>query len=638
MVPIAAGSKAPAKPWKVFQERLATNEEVAEWVKQYAGLGVVCGPVSGNLEVLDLEAAAPLKEFNQIVEQRMPGLIARMPRVRTPTGGRHLLYRCAVIEGNQKLAADAKGKTLIETRGTGGQVLSPLCRPETHPSGKPYELLAGDYTSIPTIRAEEREILLSSARSFNQYIEPQKARGIREGTQGNGTKPGEDFNNRPDVLTQVQSLLREHGWSKFGNGHAGELWSRPGVDDHSSATLYDNGCLYVFSSNALPFCAGEAYSPFAIHAELKHSGDFSAAAKGLAALGFGHSNGTSPIHNHEPATSKQIRARGFTFTTLDDLLAEPAEQVAYVWDRTLPRGGFSIVAAKPKVGKSTVARALAVAISRGLPFLGRSTTQGKVIYLCLEEKRAEVAQHFRRMGAIGENIIVHTGATPADAIAALSIAVKEHSPVLIIIDPLSRFVRVTDFNAYAEVTRELEPLIDLARLSECQAHILCCHHNGKGGDMRDGGDAVMGSTGFFAAVDSLLTMRKRERARTIESTQRYGEDLPETIVHLDPESGSIEASGNMEEFTLNERKKAVLDALGTEPIAEAGIKELVGGTNGGLTSKAVRALFDEGKLSRIGKGKKGDPFLYSRRQSEVIYFPPACSDEEIERISAEAFG
>ncbi len=57
--------------------------------------------------------------------------------------------------------------------------------------------------------------------------------------------------------------------------------------------------------------------------------------------------------------------------------------------------------------------------------------------------------------------------------------------------------------------------------------------------MRDAGDAVMGSTGFFGAVDALLTMRKKEKVRTIESTQRYGEDLPETIVHLDPETEGL---------------------------------------------------------------------------------------------------
>jgi hypothetical protein len=314
--------------------------------------------------------------------------------------------------------------------------------------------------------------------------------------------------------------------------------------------------------------------------------------------------------NGNRAAPAKIECSRFAFTPVDDLLAEPKQKVEYVWDRTLVAGGTSALCAKPKVGKTTCGQGLAVSVSRGEPFLDRSTRQGKVIHLVLEEKRDEVAERYRRMGAQGSDILIHTGPTPKDAIAALEAAIEEHSPALVIIDPLSRFVRISDFNSYAEVTRSLEPLVDVARSSRCQTHILMVHHNGKGGDMREAGDAVMGSTGFFGAVDTLLTMRKREKARTIESTQRYGEDLPETIIHLDPETGVVSACGDMKEFTLSERKKAVLGVLGDEPIAEAEIKDRIAGSNKGLTSTALRALFDEGTVLRTGGGRKGDPYLY----------------------------
>ena len=134
---------------------------------------------------------------------------------------------------------------------------------------------------------------------------------------------------------------------------------------------------------------------------------------------------------------------------------------------------------------------------------------------------------------------------------------------------------------------------------------MALHHNGKGGDLRDGIDATLGSTAISAAVDCLLTMRKREKVRTVESTQRHGEDLPETIVHLDPATGVISACGDLKEFTLNERKKVVLDSMTGEPVSEVAIKELIGG-NAGLTSRAIRALFDEGSVLRIGGGRRDD--------------------------------
>jgi RecA-family ATPase len=55
--------------------------------------------------------------------------------------------------------------------------------------------------------------------------------------------------------------------------------------------------------------------------------------------------------------------------------------------------------------------------------------------------------------------------------------------VLIIIDPLFRFVRVEDGNDYATMTAALEPLLVLAR--ETGACVLLVHHLGKG-DRNDG--------------------------------------------------------------------------------------------------------------------------------------------------------
>ena len=310
--------------------------------------------------------------------------------------------------------------------------------------------------------------------------------------------------------------------------------------------------------------------------------------------------------------SQKPRPR-FTLTALSDLLSEPEEDVAYVWDRTLPAGGTSICAAKPKVGKSTLARNLAVAVTRGEPFFGRATAKGKVIYLCLEEKRAEVAAHFRRMGAQDSDILIHTGRAPDDALTALREAIDEHNPLLVIVDPLSRFVRVRDFNDYAEITRGMEPMIDTARLTGC--HILSVHHCGKG--EREGGDALLGSTALFGAVDTALLMKRREQTRTLYTQQRYGEDMPETVAHLDAETGIVTAGGDLAALQLEERKQAVLEAIGDESLTESDIRERVGG-NQTVTAKAIRALADGGPLTRIGTGKRGDPYHYRKAGAEAV--------------------
>lgn len=301
----------------------------------------------------------------------------------------------------------------------------------------------------------------------------------------------------------------------------------------------------------------------------------------------------------------------FSFTTLDDLYNEPEEEIAYVWDRTFPVGGFSILSAKPKVGKSTVLRNLAVAISRGEPFLGRDTLKGRVLYLCLEEKRNEVRKHFQLMQAEGDMILIHSGSRPQttiDAIAAMKDAIAELQPGIVFIDPLSRVIRSADFNDY-RIAYALEPFIDLAR--ETGVHISALHHDGKGD--RDGGDAILGSTALFGSVDCHLSMKKRQHGRTISSTQRYGEDLPETVIELDKESGMILDKGDLQTAILAEVKADILICLADgEWIKAADIKDRLPNRNGGQVSKAIAALLGEGTLDRAGTGKRNDPYYYAK--------------------------
>jgi Mrp family chromosome partitioning ATPase len=61
---------------------------------------------------------------------------------------------------------------------------------------------------------------------------------------------------------------------------------------------------------------------------------------------------------------------------ISELLGEPDEPENWLVDGLLPTGGLSVLVGKPKAGKSTLARALAVAVARGEPWLGRATFPG----------------------------------------------------------------------------------------------------------------------------------------------------------------------------------------------------------------------------------------------------------------------
>jgi hypothetical protein len=249
-----------------------------------------------------------------------------------------------------------------------------------------------------------------------------------------------------------------------------------------------------------------------------------------------------------------------------------------------------------------------LAVARGEPWLGFRTVPGLVFYLALEEKRAEVARHFRAMGAADEDVRLFVAPSPEDGLRQLRAAAERERPALIIVDPLLRFVRVRDANDYAAVTGALEPLVTLAR--KTGAHVLAVHHLGKVD--REGGDGIIGSTAFFAAVDTALLLRRSEQYRTLRSIQRYGEDLEEITLTLDLATRWVSAGPSRRDADQATAAAAILEYLAgqPEPAEEPAIQEAVEGRKV-VKQRALRELLAEHRVVRVGGGKRGDPYRYS---------------------------
>lgn len=326
---------------------------------------------------------------------------------------------------------------------------------------------------------------------------------------------------------------------------------------------------------------------------------------------------------------KMRAAGGFTLSRLSELLTRPDVPVEYVVERLLVSGTVSCVAAKPKVGKSTFARNLCLAVSRGGKFLGFETKQGECIYLALEEREEDLKNDFRAMGAEGkEPIYIHAEAAPAEGIAGLCDLVRERRPVLVVIDPLFRLARIRDEKAYAETYAALGPLIDVAR--EAGTHVMLTHHAGKSAKA-DAIDAPLGSTAIGGAVCTLIHLKRSETMRTVQTVQRIGQDIPETVLQFDVESRSLSLGEEKTAADLQAIGETILEFLrGTdEPKTENEIDEAVEGKTG-QKRKALRALVTQGKISREGVGRKGDPYRY-RFSFPCSPYIPGTREQEMEK-------
>lgn len=288
---IATGdTKRALLPWKEYQQRTLTEDEVSIQFNhpQAVGIAVICGAVSGNLEVIDIDTKYDTtgtlwEEYKKEIEPLLPKLYI----VRTKSGGYHIYYRCEVINGNQKLARrpataeeikdnpNVKEVVLIETRGEGGYVIAP-------PSPG-YEKLS-EFV-IPVLSLDEREFLLSAARSFDLITEEVRPDAkVLQQASGFQKTPWDDYNERCDPI----ALLEKYGWTFVQRKGQRSLMRRPGnTDQYSSGDFHhDLNLLKVFSSST-QFELGKGYKPFAIYAYLAHNKDFSAAAKQLLAEGYG---------------------------------------------------------------------------------------------------------------------------------------------------------------------------------------------------------------------------------------------------------------------------------------------------------------------------------------------------------------
>lgn len=325
------GNKLPiVKGWQ--------QSEVKHPLENCEAVGLVCGLISGGVEVVDVDEKYDLTgrlfdNYKRLIHETDQNLLKKLVIQKTRGGGYHIIYRCAEIGGNQKLAnrpttkeekektydetykAELKKSTddnkakeiaekasradkvrvLLETRGEGGYI---MCFPSAG-----YELIYGDYYGINEISVDERDVLHGIARQFNQvYDEPVAPKSITK--KKDGLSPFDDYNQRGDVI----GLLQEHGWRVVGNKGAKTVFLRPGQTTSQSSGNYDSdkNWFSVFTTST-EFKPETAYLPYAVFAIVECSGDFSAASKKLYELGYGERN--EPKGKEKQPSTRIIQSR-----------------------------------------------------------------------------------------------------------------------------------------------------------------------------------------------------------------------------------------------------------------------------------------------------------------------------------------
>src|SRR3954449_209590 len=243
------------------------------------------------------------------------------------------------------------------------------------------------------------------------------------------------------------------------------------------------------------------------------------------------------------ATAKVIKLpqKRVTSMTLDQLLAADLPEPSFVAPGLLQKG-LTILAGRPKLGKSWLMLDVALAATTGRQALGAyDCEQGDVLLLALEDNFTRLRSRLRMLGAKPScRLEMHTewprGQDAVEAIARWHDK-RQATGVMVGIDTITRIrpIGVANRDAYAADAQALEPLQQLA-VDRCIALVSVGHTRKAQSD--DWLDSVIGTTGSTGTADAVLVL-KRERGQADAVLYGTGRDFGEfeKPLRFDEQSG-----------------------------------------------------------------------------------------------------
>ena len=289
-------NKRAIRPWKIYQTSMPNIHEleIQSEDKKASGIAVICGAISGNLEIIDIDAKYDLTGtlFDDYINMLPDELKPLLYIVSTKNKGYHIYYRCEKINGNTKLAMRStteaerklnpqdKVRVLIETRGEAGYAVAP-------PTNG-YEITGAE--EIPTITTTQREVLLTAARSFNKVVDEVKHE--RESLTSNyAVSPFDDYNQRG--IDDCLNKLIYAGWREVYRTDKKITFLRPGATESKSSGdfNFELGWFSVFTTSS-QFEPNKAYRPAAVFCLLECNNDWKECARKLSDMGYGEQRKT----------------------------------------------------------------------------------------------------------------------------------------------------------------------------------------------------------------------------------------------------------------------------------------------------------------------------------------------------------
>ncbi|MDA0338060.1 MAG: AAA family ATPase [bacterium] len=303
--------------------------------------------------------------------------------------------------------------------------------------------------------------------------------------------------------------------------------------------------------------------------------------------------------------------------TASELLREEHPEPVFIVEDLLPVG-LTILAGRPKSGKSRAALDLAVNVSTGGTFLGHPCNAGAVHYFALEDGPRRLSRRLAALGGADTDRLSFCCETPADLVGAIR-ALYDSGTVCVVVDTLGRAFSF-DHNDQEKVYEVMAPLQALA--THFERSLVVIDHLRKGRGETAGVEDVAGSIGKAASADNLWLLDRpaRQKNATLDIISR---DLDEDLsLALEPvDGGGWHCVGNADAVRRTEGRQKLLDAC--TAVHRAGDDITVttvsasGGFDGGYVSRTLSDLVEIGDLVRLPKRGTIQPYALKNPVNKV---------------------
>jgi hypothetical protein len=275
--------------------------------------------------------------------------------------------------------------------------------------------------------------------------------------------------------------------------------------------------------------------------------------------------------------------------------------------------GLTILAGKPKIGKSYFMLNVAYAVATGGTTLGGiECEQGDVLYAALEDYNLRRAQsRLRRMGCAGEwpkHLTIFTRMPRLDEGGLQVIKdwiARAGNPRLVIIDTFVK-VRPIQREGQNQYQYDYDSASELTELANTAGIAIVIVGHVRKADAEDIYDTVSGTLGLTGAVDTIIILISGSKGPELHAR---GRDLEEIVQALsfDRTTGRWRLLGPVEQVRQSRARSNILQALEEldRPASPRDIAGLMTNTSVANVSKLLTKMVSDGQLHRHGHGHYG---------------------------------